>query len=71
MLAASMQCSLPTAPEWVGIAYGVLGRVYGAFSFDIQCEVEDVVGRWAGYIDAIPPLSPWIVVTKRSWKSVT
>ena len=53
VLAASAQCFLPEgAPGWMGIAYGALGHVFGGF--DMQREVEDVVGKWQDYMDAAP-----------------
>ncbi|KAM5539238.1 hypothetical protein V8D89_007111 [Ganoderma adspersum] len=53
VLAASAQCFLPEgAPGWMGIVYAALGRVFGAFS--MQREVEEVVGKWQEYMEAVP-----------------
>ncbi|KAM5539237.1 hypothetical protein V8D89_007110 [Ganoderma adspersum] len=55
VLAASTQCFLPEgAPGWMGIAYGALGRVFGGF--DMQREVEVVVGMWREHMDAVPAI---------------
>ncbi|PIL35296.1 hypothetical protein GSI_02021 [Ganoderma sinense ZZ0214-1] len=53
VLAASTQCFLSEhAPRWIAFAYGALGNVFGGFN--MQREVEEVVGKWRGYMDAVP-----------------
>ena len=54
VMTATARCFLPEGwPWWLGNACAVLGTAVGAF--DMQHEVEDVVGKWRDFVGAAVP----------------